>query len=153
MNVEYINPFIEASTGIINQTTGMEPTLGKTYVKTVIENQNGIVVYIGLSGMINGSVCIELSVNTACRIASAMMGGFPVESLDEMATSAVAELGNMILGNASILLSNRNINVDITPPKLFIQNKVEFSENIKKIICVPLVFDGESSILLNLAVS
>jgi chemotaxis protein CheX len=33
MNVEYINPFIEASQQVIQMMTGIKPTLGKVHLK------------------------------------------------------------------------------------------------------------------------
>ena len=45
-----------------------------------------------------------------------MMMGMPVDTLDEMACSALGELGNMIMGNTSTIFSTMNIIFDITPP-------------------------------------
>ncbi len=42
--------------------------------------------------------------------------GMPVTELDDMATSAISELGNMIMGNAATIFSTKGIVIDITPP-------------------------------------
>jgi chemotaxis protein CheX len=52
------------------------------------------------------------------------MGGFELNALDEMSQSAIAELANMISGNACIQLSNNGMQIDITPPKVQVGDSV-----------------------------
>ena len=69
MKVEYINPFIESSISIINQTTGINPTLGTISVKKEPYKGDNVVVLIGLTGEIQGNVIITLHKELACKIA------------------------------------------------------------------------------------
>ena len=55
-----------------------------------------------------------------------MMMGMPVEELDEMGRSALGEFSNMVTGNASTLLSNSGVQVDITPPSIIFGKDVYF---------------------------
>ena len=41
-----------------------------------------------------------------------------IQQMDEMSSSAICELGNMILGNAATILAANEIGIDITPPTL-----------------------------------
>ena len=59
-------------------------------------SSDGVVILIGLTGKISGNVVLSLSKNLALSIASAMMYGMPVNELDEISKSAIAELANMI---------------------------------------------------------
>ena len=52
------------------------------------------------------------------------MIGMPVTELDELASSAICELGNMIMGNAATELSQLNLSVDITPASLLLGDKM-----------------------------
>lgn len=151
MNVEIINSFIEASINVIMQTTGLETGVGRVYKKKTPFPSDNVVVLIGLTGNIFGSVTINLSQKTACKIASIMMGGMPVLSLDEIAKSAIAELSNMILGNAGILLSKININIDVTPPAILTGDNIQLSIHKSVIICVPFFFENDGSIELNIS--
>ena len=151
MNVELINPFITASSEVINQKTGLQIQVGKVYRKCTPYPSDNVVVLIGLTGNIYGNVTINLSNELACRIASAMMGGMPVPSLDEMAKSAIAELSNMIIGNTGVLLSKKSINVNVTPPTILTGDKIELSTHNAKIICIPLLFADEQVIELNIS--
>ena len=45
----------------------------------------------------------------ATTLCASMMMGMPVAEIDDMAKSALSELGNMIMGNAATLLSNSNL--------------------------------------------
>lgn len=87
----------------------------------------------------------------ACQIASLMMGGMPIPTLDEMAKSAVAELCNMILGNAGIFLSQIGTKIDVTPPTTLTGEKIKLSMNDVLIICIPLLFDGNKLLELNIS--
>ncbi|WP_461205759.1 chemotaxis protein CheX [Clostridium sp. DL1XJH146] len=101
MKQEYINSFIESSQSVIAQVTGLQSTVGDIEVKDIPYRSDVVVVLIGLTGQIYGSVIISLSKDLACKIASIMMGGMEVTQLDEISKSAIAELGNMIMGNTA----------------------------------------------------
>ncbi|MCB2297381.1 chemotaxis protein CheX [Clostridium tagluense] len=150
MNVEYINPFIEASKSIINQTTGFNPSLGKIYIKGTPYKGADVVVLIGLTGEIQGNVIISLSKKIACKIAAAMMGEISLVELDEIGKSAISELCNMILGTAASIFYKKNISIDITPPTVFTGNNIELSLSKAVIVCIPLEFDDGDSVDINI---
>lgn len=54
-------------------------------------------------GEMKGQVILAIRENNAKDIASRMMFGMPVNELDEMASSALNELGNMIMGNTATI--------------------------------------------------
>lgn len=145
MKVEYINPFIEASLDVINQTTSLKPAIGKLYVKNNSYSCDGVVILIGLTGRITGNVVLSLSKNLALKIASAMMYGMPVHELDEMTKSAIAELANMILGHTANIFYQNNISIDITPPTVLTGENIELTPTKSVTVCIPLNFDmGEA---------
>lgn len=145
MNVEYINPFIMASTKIITEATGLSPKLGKVYIKDTPYKGGNVLVLIGLTGKISGSAVITFSREIACKIASSMMMGIPVPELDEIAKSAIGELCNMILGNTATLFSKHGISIDITPPTIMTGDNIKLSPHKSVIVCVPLNFiDGNT---------
>lgn len=141
MKAEYINPFIESSLSIINQTTGLSPRLGEVHVRNTPYKGDNVVVLIGLTGEVQGNVIITLNKVLACRIASLMMCGMPVPELDEISKSAISELSNMILGSTANMFYSNNTKIDITPPTLLTGENMEFSPNKGLTICVPLHFE------------
>jgi len=67
-----------------------------------------------------------------------MMGGFQIDQLDEMSQSAISELGNMISGNATTLLYNQGVKVDITPPRLVLARQAAGFQP-KRALTIPLM--------------
>ena len=61
------------------------------------------VVQAGLTGNIKGQILLVFEENNAKFIASSMMGGMPVDKLDELPCSALNEMCNMIMGNSAIV--------------------------------------------------
>ena len=88
--------------------------------------------------------------NIACDIASKMIM-MPVTEMDDFAVSAISELGNMILGNAATIFSTQGIDIDITPPTIG-KGTMSFSHSYSKNICIPLIYDGDKRIEINIAI-
>ncbi|NLM09805.1 MAG: chemotaxis protein CheX [Clostridiaceae bacterium] len=152
MNVEYINPFIEASQQVFQMVIGVKPSLKKVYIKKTSYENDSVAVIVGLTGKIRGHVIISLSTDTAKSIASYMMGGMTVDTFDDMAKSAISELGNMIIGNTATILSTRGISVEITPPSLLVGENIDVSPSIKQTICVPLDLGDSRNVDINVSI-
>ena len=150
INVEYINPFLMAATNIIKDICQIDMQVGKPYVKQTAFADDSVIIMIGITGEMRGSVIIALTYNKALEIASKMMMGMPVTELDEMATSAISELGNMIMGNAATILSTKVVGIDITPPTLC-RGNLTITQSYTKNICIPLSGD-DITIELDVAV-
>lgn len=150
INVEYINPFLMAATSIIKDICQIELKVGKPYVKETAFASDSVIIMIGVTGEMRGSVIIALAYNKALEIASNMMMGMPVTELDEMSISAISELGNMIMGNAATILSTKGVGIDITPPTLC-RGNLTITQSYTKNICIPLSGD-DITIELDVAV-
>ncbi|MGO4109351.1 chemotaxis protein CheX [Paenibacillus sp. YAF4_2] len=141
MKAEYINPFLEAATIVIEQVIQIRPSTGKLGLKNIEMVENHIWIQIGINGQMNGDIVFGLSEEVALKMVSAMMGGFIISELDEIGRSAISELGNMISGNASTMLYNQGVTVDITPPRI-IQSASAEGLRSGKALSVPLIMDG-----------
>lgn len=149
MNVEYVNPFIEASISVIKMLCNIDSKMGKVYLKSSTNVFNQIIIIIGVVGKVKGQICFEMSTETAKKIASTMMGGTAVLELDEISKSAISEMGNMIMGNASTIFANKEININITPPSLLAGEKIEISNKFTTIV-VPLELESLGDININI---
>jgi Predicted inhibitor of MCP methylation, homolog of CheC len=152
MNIEYINPFIEASQTVLKQIANIDAKLGKVYLKESPYSSESIVILVGLTGKIRGQAMFTMKKSLAMNIASIMMFGMPVTDFDEISKSAISELTNMILGNAATLLYNRGTHVDITPPSLLMGDNMQISSSKMKTVCVPLILDNNEVIELDISV-
>ncbi len=73
MNVEYINPFTQATFEVLNQFGTFDPKLGKPFVKEEALTSIGVAVVVGIIGEIKGQVVYSITEDTAKKVASAMM--------------------------------------------------------------------------------
>lgn len=153
MNVEYINPFINVSINLVKMVCNVKAERGQIFVKNSTFMAENVVIIIGIAGEFKGQVFFSMDESTACKIASAMMFGMEVNALEEMAKSAIAELGNMIMGNVSTEFSNSGILIDITPPTVLVGSDIAVSTKGVKTICVPLILENIGKIEIDVAVS
>lgn len=137
----------KAAIETIAMVCGQELQKGDAYKHHRDSIQNAIAVKLELTGDRTGTVLIRFNEENAKKTASAMMMGMPVEDLDDMALSALAELGNMIMGGASIHLSEAGINTDITTPTL-----LKGDIDIKNTISVP-ISNNNMRIVLDINIS
>ncbi|MBN2982903.1 MULTISPECIES: chemotaxis protein CheX [Cohnella] len=141
MKAEFINPFLESASNVIEQMVQIRPSTGQLTLKDIQLIDHHVWIHIGMTGQVNGNIVFGLSEAVALRMISAMMGGFVITEIDEMGKSAISELGNMISGNASTLLFNQGVRVDITPPRVLQSDAVrDFSPG--RALTVPLIMDG-----------
>lgn len=139
MKVEYINPFIKATTEVFKTMLNTEIKTGKPYIKASPYVADTLIIMVGITGEIRGQATISMGVEIAKKVASTMMMGMPVEELDELSKSALSELANMIMGNSATLLFNQGINIDITPPTMMMGNNMQISAGAMRTVCVPLI--------------
>lgn len=148
MQSTHINPFLQSATHVIEQLCAIRPHRGEITIKNIEFSKEFIWLQIRIFGHMKGDVVFGFPENVALKIVSGMMGGSVVTEFDEMSQSAISELGNMISGNASTLLYNDGIEVDITPPK-FIYNE-DGQLKARKALTIPLRMDdiGEFDICI-----
>jgi chemotaxis protein CheX len=153
MDVKYINPFINVSINIVQQICNVGAKRGQIYVKDSPFIADNVVIIIGIAGDFKGQVFFTMKEKTACSIASSMMFGMDVPALDEMAKSAIAELGNMIMGNVSTEFYNEGIKIDITPPTVLVGSDINISTKGIQTICVPIEIENGNRLEIVVAVA
>lgn len=145
MKAELVNSFIAASLQVMNNFVPSKFSVGKPHIRGMGYPAKDIVIMLGITGDIRGQAALSLDLELAKLVASNMMMGMPVEQIDDMAKSALSELGNMVMGNSATLLFNGGVKIDITPPSLLQGQMIEITQEHMETICVPLV--SESGII------
>ena len=148
INADHLNVFLMATSKILQDMCGFNPKIGKPAVSKLEFSDDTIVIMIGVTGEMRGQVMLSFEDAIACDIAGKMMM-MPVSELDEISTSAICELGNMIMGNASTVFSVEGIGIDITPPTMC-KGNVSFQGAVAN-LKIPVFYDGEKKIDLNIA--
>ena len=150
ISAEHINPFIMASVKILKDVCQIDATMGKPYVKTTEFTEKSLIIMIGVTGEMKGQVMINFENPVACDIASKMTF-MQITQIDELASSAICELGNMILGHAATIFSTQGIAIDITPPTTC-KGNMKFTTAYSANICVPLIYEGDKKIEIHISV-
>src|SRR5690242_9588483 len=117
MKVEYVNPFVSAAFKVIECVMQIKPEKGQLSMRPAASTGQQCNVITGVTGQIEGQIIYGMSLITADKIASVMLGQ-TIRTFDQLAASAIGELGNMVTGNASMLLAEAGFRCDITPPSI-----------------------------------
>ena len=150
MKVEFIEPFVKSVYTVLETLVGDKPERGQLALRNTTFTTQQVTIMAGVNGDIEGAALYGMSMVTATKIASAMMGS-QVFELDDMASSAICELGNMITGSATTMLSEKGFHVDITPPSVIRGANVEVSTRTAALV-VP-VQTGHGAIEINVALT
>lgn len=150
ISAEHINPFLMAAVKILKDVCQIDATMGKPCVRATEFTEDSLIIMIGVTGEMKGQVLINFSNPVACDVASKMTM-MPITELDEFGSSAICELGNMILGHAATIFSTKGIEIDITPPTTC-KGNVTFNTAYSANICVPLVYEGDKVIEIHISV-
>ncbi|WP_309118331.1 chemotaxis protein CheX [Paenibacillus sp.] len=149
MQAELINPFLTSSIQVFETIIQVKPTVGKLQMKQMQYTDNYVWLKIRIHGQMEKEIMFGFPDTMAMNIVSAMLGGYTVTELDDMCRSAVAELGNMISGNASTMLYHNGIAVDITPPSLVGDGAIDWG---KKAVSIPLSVERIGDFDINILV-
>jgi chemotaxis protein CheX len=119
MNVKFLNPFVTSAYEILSLETHEPVQRGDLHLDNGTYRTDDVTVIISLVGAVDGTVFYSMSKEVAVGLASVLMGE-KFDSLDRLAQSGVAELGNVITGQASMKLAAAGYESNISTPSLII---------------------------------
>jgi chemotaxis protein CheX len=119
VKVEFVNPFIQAASEVLDAELGGEAQLGEVRIQKSAFTTDEVTALVGVTGTVSGLVLYSMSEQTALGIVTRVMGR-EFHELDALAQSGIGELGNVITGRAGVLLSEAGYPSNITPPALVV---------------------------------
>lgn len=137
MRVEYINPFVESAFGIMKEVLQTEIDRKELYLKKTSQPVMGVAALVGLAGDVEGRVLIDMSRETALKVASTM-NDEELTRMDELVMATITELANMITGKAVTRLHDLGFKFDLTPPSIFTGDNMQVSDADVEALIVPL---------------
>ena len=137
MRVEYINPFVEAAFNIIKEVLQTEINREELYLKKSTQPVLGVAALVGLAGDVEGRVLIDMTKETAVKVASTM-NGEELKELDELVKATITELANMVTAQAVTKLHDLGFKFDLTPPAIITGDNMEVSDINVEALIVPL---------------
>lgn len=116
MNVDFINPFLDAILNVLATMAQTEAKAEKPYVKESVQAMGDITGMIGLAGhQVRGSLAITFTESAILDIASKMLGE-TLTSLDGTVSDVVGEITNMVSGGAKKSLAEKGYKFEMAIP-------------------------------------
>ncbi|HNA87848.1 MAG TPA: chemotaxis protein CheX [Anaerolineales bacterium] len=137
MDVKFLNPFVQAAVEVLKTEVGANAVRGEVSLHKSSLTSDDITVLINLIGDVYGVVMYGMSTVTCLNMVSKIMGQEFTE-FNTLAQSGVAELGNVISGQATIRFSESGYKSNISTPTVLNGNGVEISTLDFPRIVVPL---------------
>ena len=137
MRVEYINPFVESAYSVMKEVLKTDIERKDLYLKKTSQPVMGVAALVGLAGDVEGRVLIDMTKESAIRIASTM-NGEELTELDDLAKATIAELANMITAQAVTKLFELGFKFDLTPPSIITGDNMQVSNANVEALIVPL---------------
>jgi chemotaxis protein CheX len=137
MNVNFLNPFVEAAYEVLKKEMSCEVIRGDLRLENSPYVTDDVTVVIALVGAVEGTVFYSMSSSTAQQFAATMLAE-PMDSFNNLAQSGIAELGNVITGRASMCLSRGGFEATISPPSLILGRGASISTLDYPRLVVPL---------------
>ena len=126
MDVKFLNPFIQAAVEVLKAEAGAIASRKDLSLQKSSLTSDDITVLINVVGDVYGVVMYGMPMSSGLNIVSQMMGQ-DFNEFNSLAQSGVAELGNVITGQATIRFSEAGYYSNISTPTVLIGNGIEIS--------------------------
>jgi chemotaxis protein CheX len=150
MDVKLLNPFIQAAVEVLKAEVNADVSRGELSLQKSALTSDDITVLVNLIGDVYGVVMYGMPTATGLGLVSKIMDQEFAE-LNSLAQSGVAELGNVISGQATIRFSEAGFKSNISPPMVMTGKGTTISTLDFPRIVVPLATQyGEFTVHLAL---
>ena len=112
MNVDYINPILNALRDVCDSMLGLPIAFEKPRLKRASNPAYDISGVVGISGAMAGSVVISFPDNVALLFASRLLET-DLHAIDEDTIDAISEIANMVTGKADSEMTIDDINYSL----------------------------------------
>jgi chemotaxis protein CheX len=119
VKVEFVNPFIQAATEVLESELGGESQRGELRLQKSAVTTDEVTAIVCVTGTVAGLVLYSMNETTALAIVSRTMNQ-DFREFDALAQSGIGELGNVITGRAGVLLSQAGYPSNMTPPAVVV---------------------------------
>lgn len=140
MRAEFYNPFVVAASEVLTQEVGVEVTRGALDLQRDAYVTDGVTVLISLVGDVWGMVLYGMQLDMAKAILSDILGQ-EITDFNELAQSGIAELGNVMTGQACTKLADLGFGSEVSVPTLLIGQGSRISTLDLGRLTVPLETD------------
>lgn len=153
MRYEYIDPFVNSTIDVLRSFIRSDITRGDLSLRNEYDMEDDIAIGITLSGDTEGSVVLNMATETAVKLCN-LMNGEDLEALTPLGMDSIAELANMITGNATTVLNDMGFGLEVHPPTEAAKDGVMEKTFDVEIFQIPLITEfGEIKVNIALKVN
>jgi chemotaxis protein CheX len=106
LRAEYVNPFLESVYVLFSTMLGSKARRGAPNLTDGSKRPKEVMALIGLSGPVRGTVALSFPNETSLKMAGKLLMT-EITELDETVSDTIAELVNIVAGNAKAKLSEQ----------------------------------------------
>lgn len=117
MEMDIIQPFINAADAVLGVTLDCHTRIGEVTMEPEVYRGKGVAALITLAGDIEGHVIVDADPTTAIRVA-ARMSGVEIPESEQVVRETICELANQIIGNAVTALNDQGFYFRVQPPQI-----------------------------------
>jgi chemotaxis protein CheX len=150
MKMELIQPFINAADAVLSQTFACPINVSDISMDEQAYRRRATASMIEITGDIEGRVIFDVDDAAAMKVASSL-AGMELEHDPQLVRESVAELANMVIGNAVTNLNDQGFRFRVHPP-------VDHSSDVgfqgsKEVEALVMDFDSPAgSVVMNVAI-
>jgi chemotaxis protein CheX len=149
MRYNYIEPFVSSTIRVLDNVLQSDIAKGSMMLVSGEEIKGDVTIVVRLKGDSAGSIIVNMTKETALNI-STLMFGDRLDTLTPDVIDSIAELANMIAGNATSVLNDLGSDFTVLPPLIMTTDNAPRKSPVVEVFQVPLFTDlGE--ITLNVA--
>ena len=141
INVDYINPFIEATINTFQTMCKVTPVRERVFLKGDGEEVYGVSGIIGLGGEAVGAVVLNFPETVAITAVSKFVGE-EYTTINASVVDGVGELTNIIAGDAKNRLIQKGYKFEIGLPKMVTGRNYITAQN-KSVPCIVISFTSD----------
>ncbi len=150
MRYEFIGPFVGTSVRVLETVVPGTHRTGDAVMVSGDQVKGEVRIVIAITGDTQGDVTICMDRTTATAVCTALLGA-PVKDLTPEACDALAELGNMIAGNAVSSLNDLGFDLAVARPDVRVEADVPAGDRAREAMQVSLACPcGPLTVNLNL---
>lgn len=123
MRYEYVEPFVLAIIKVLDAVIQCDIAKGLASLVRGSDITDDIAIVVKLKGASYGSLVLNMPEKTAMRVSSLMLGE-NFEALTPVVMDSIAEIANMIAGNAASILNDMGYDFIVFPPQILMRNNM-----------------------------
>ncbi|TAN41902.1 MAG: hypothetical protein EPN25_04070 [Nitrospirae bacterium] len=137
MRYEFIGPFVSSTMQVLDKVVQCDITRGSLSLVSSRDMHGEIAVMIEIQDHAPGSIIVNMNRATAVSISN-VMNGEDADSLSMLDMDSIAELANMIVGNAVSTLNDLGFDFRMQTPKVLTTEAISSHRTGLEIFQVPL---------------